>query len=128
MAQTQVRKFFRPMDFAVIGAVLLLALLLLVVPLMSAGAETAVLEVLVDGQVTRLSLSEDTVRSFCNRGYTLTVTVADGYASVTASDCEEGRCMRMGPISRPGETILCARAEILLRVVGDWEGYDAVAG
>ena len=107
MAQTQVRKFFRPMDFAVIGAVLLLALLLLVVPLMSAGAETAVLEVLVDGQVTRLSLSEDTV---------------------TASDCEEGRCMRMGPISRPGETILCARAEILLRVVGDGEGYDAVAG
>jgi hypothetical protein len=113
------------MDALVCVSVLLLAVLLLCLPLLrGAGNELAVT---VGGKTSLYSLGEERELTLSNEGYTLTVCIRDGEAWVEHSDRPEGICRRTGKISNAGESILCSRAGILLRVLGEG-GFDAVAG
>ena len=55
--------------------------------------------------------------------------IKDGEAFVKSSTCHDGTCMKKGSISKAGQTVLCAPAGVLLRVIcRDGGDYDASAG
>ncbi|MBQ8175061.1 MAG: NusG domain II-containing protein [Clostridia bacterium] len=115
----------RPADAVVCLLVFALAVVLLCMPLLRGAGEELVIT--VGGTSTRYSLADNRELTLTNGGYILTVCIANGEAWVSESDCPEGVCRRTGKISRAGESILCSRADILLRIPGEG-GYDAVAG
>ena len=119
--------FVRPLDFAVLFAVLLLALLCLLLPL-SGEENGAYLSVRIGSEEQCYSLAENRTITLTNNGYTLTVTVRDGSAFVSETDCPARICLHMSPISHSGESILCAKAEICLAVCGGEGGYDGITG
>ena len=123
--------FFRPFDILVYAAVLFLALVLLCLPFFGSDGEQ--LAVTVAGETVYYSLETDRTLTLSGNGYTMRVTILDGEAFVAETDCPEEICRRTGRISRAGESILCARADIYLRIVAenptDAEGgYDGIAG
>ncbi|MBQ3864228.1 MAG: NusG domain II-containing protein [Clostridia bacterium] len=86
------------------------------------GAETAV--VTVDGE-TIMTLPLDRDGIYHTEHHTL--EVQNGAVRVLASDCPGQDCVRTGPVSRGGQTIVCLpyRMSITLQTQGD---YDAVTG
>ncbi len=101
-----------------LGAVLLAAAGLLFL-LLRPGESGGQAEVICRGEtVCVLSLAEDGEREiapgFC-------VTVENGAVRVSASDCAEQDCVRHRPVSRRGESIVCAPREIVIRITGDPE-------
>ena len=63
-----------------------------------------------------------------SRGITLFVTVMDGKVDVYKSDCPDGVCVNSAPISKTGETIICAPAGVSITVKGGDGDVDFVAG
>ena len=77
----------------------------------AAGIFDLALEVVVaiDGQeaaVFPLSGSEDVIIDGYQGGFNHLV-IKDGEAVLTEADCPDRRCTRMGPISEPGEWMVC---------------------
>ena len=65
--------------------------------------------VAIDGQeaaVFPLSGSEDVIIDGYQGGFNHLV-IKDGEAVLTEADCPDRRCTRMGPISEPGEWMVC---------------------
>lgn len=56
--------------------------------------------------------------TYTNRGYTLTVDIADGMVNVTDSDCPGHDCQHTPPISRAGQSIVCLPAQIVIHLEG----------
>ena len=78
-------------------------------------------------QGTLLELSG--TRVYTNRGYTLTVEIADGAVNVVDSDCPGHDCQHTPPISRAGESIVCLPAQIVITLEGASSGApDVVVG
>lgn len=75
------------------------------------SAEGKVLE-----QGTLLELSG--THTYTNRGYTLTVDIADGTVDVIDSDCPGHDCQHTPPISRSGQSIVCLPAQIVITLEG----------
>lgn len=68
----------------------------------------------VDGKVIfRLDLAEDTT-VLVNDTHTL--TVRDGYVWVESAPCPKQTCVHHAPISREGETIVCAEYVLTITV------------
>ncbi len=131
--ETKKTIFFRPLDLIVYAAVLFLALVLLLLPLF--GGEGGRLAVTVAGETTYYSLGADRTLTLSGNGHTMRVVILDSEVFVEETDCPEEICRRTGKISRVGESILCARADIYLRILdkgsinGPAEGgYDGIAG
>ena len=116
---------FRPLDGLLLLCLVTFAVLLLCLPLFHQPGACLVVET-ADGTL-RYSLLEDRTVTLHENGYTLTVQIADGAAWVSDTTCPEEVCRRTGRITRTGESILCSRANVLLRIEGEGE-YDAVAG
>lgn len=97
------------------------------------AAEAGSVSVTVDGaEAARFPLLRaGDVRTFENRGYTLTLTTEerDGVLgiAVTESDCPNRDCVHTGVITRGGESIVCLPAHIVVRLLADG-GTDAVLG
>jgi hypothetical protein len=102
-----------------------LALLLFLRPLFLQEGTT--LAVVTSEGTSYYALEADQTLCLSENGYSLTVIIASGQAFVAASDCPEQVCCRTGRISHPGESILCSRAGILLRIEGEGM-YDGIAG
>ena len=119
-------------DALVVLVVLALAAALAVRPFLAARApQSGALTVVVsaDGQeLDRLPLAQFGTHTYANNGYTLTVTAAGGAVSVTQSDCPGQDCVHSGAVSRAGQSIVCARARIVVELVGAADGYDLVTG
>ena len=78
-------------------------------------------------QGTLLELSG--TRVYTNRGYTLTVEIADGAVNVVDSDCPGHDCQHTPPISRAGESIVCLPAQIVITLEGaSSDAPDVVVG
>ncbi|MBQ8350628.1 MAG: NusG domain II-containing protein [Clostridia bacterium] len=116
---------FRPLDLLVLLVVSAVACLLLLLPVL-AGSGTTLAVVTASGTV-HYPLDEDRTITLQENGYTLTVKVEAGAVFVCESSCPEQICRRTGRIHHPGESILCSRAGVLLRIEGEGM-YDAVAG
>ena len=95
----------------VLGIALLLSVPRIVRSIGGTGGPENALEVVVaiDGQeaaVFPLSDSEDLVIDGYQGGFNHLV-IKDGEAVLTEADCPDRRCTRMGPISEPGEWMVC---------------------
>lgn len=56
--------------------------------------------------------------SYTNRGYTLTVEIADGRVDVTDSNCPGHDCQHSPAITRAGQSIVCLPAQIVIHLEG----------
>ena len=99
------------MTVMVLGIALLLSAPRIIRSISGTGGAANSLEVVVaiDGQeaaVLPLSGSEDVIIDGYQGGFNHLV-IKDGEAVLTEADCPDLRCTRMGPISEPGEWMVC---------------------
>lgn len=116
-------------DGFVIAICLLLAVLLLLLPLFHDREQLILVVSTPDGE-TAYPLDVPASFAVCGNGHTLTVTIANGQASVTESDCRDGVCRSTPAISAGGQTILCAPAgvRLLIQRKGGAPDVDFIAG
>ena len=142
MKLSNVRTKPAPADLLVAAAIVILAVLCgfrVWLPQGGSGALTAV--VTIDGQeADRFPVSRGEpfqVRTYTNNGYTLVVSPAgdspilsapDGLC-VLESDCPNQDCVRSGVISKPGQSLVCLPARIVIELQGgSGDGVDAILG
>ncbi len=116
-------------DIVIISGVLLLSLILFLgffIPSLAQSA--AMLEISVDNEKSVYPLDENRELTLVSKGYTLRVRIKDGRAYVESSDCSDNTCVHTGKIERSGQMIACVPAGVTLRIIGEEDGYDFVAG
>lgn len=108
-------------DIILVLIVLLIGAGLAVVYLSGAQKGTMV-EVCVDeGLVKRLPLKRNCeYRIESAYGYNL-VQIKDGKASIIDADCPDKLCVKMGNISRSGQSVVCLPHRTTVKIVGDFE-------
>ncbi len=116
-------------DAAIMGLLLVLALVLILLPLLvlTPGSTVAVRYDFGKEQIL-LPLEKDTELVVSSAGYQVTIGIKDGSVRVTASDCEDQICVKSPAISRSGEAVVCAPAGVTVTVLGEGEGADIVVG
>ena len=83
--------------------------------------------VTVDGaEVGRYRLTEDRTVVIGEDDYNI-LEISGGGAAVTEANCGDHTCVRMGRISRAGETIVCLPHRLVVEIVGGEAAADAVA-
>lgn len=119
-------------DITVISAALLLSVLLFVIPLIPlSSSNKPVLKLTVQGEgVKTYALDRDCEFTVENNGITLDICIENGYAYVKNANCRDHICKNSGKINRPGQSIICAPAGVVLTVYSENNGgeADAVAG
>ncbi len=116
-------------DIILAAVMLVTALCLFALPYLSAGsAESAEIVLVGTGEVRAISLTRDATYTVESGGVTLVVCVSEQKVSVTDADCRDGICRRTPPISRPGQSIVCAPAGVVVRIIGEEAIVDGVSG
>ena len=115
------------LDLACILLILMVALVLLWSPWQGTQRGEILLISTPEGQM-EYALDVDRTVSLSSRGIELLVEIRDGAAFVMKRDCSDGVCRASRPISKSGETVLCAPAGIRLTVKGGDADVDFVAG
>lgn len=113
-------------DLIAVGAVALLACVLICVPLLSPSG--AYVEIVTPDGATLYALDEARALTVVSNDVTLLIVIGNGEVLVRESDCPDGVCVASRSISKAGETILCAPAGVLLTVKGGDRNVDFVAG
>ena len=109
--------------------VILLAGLLIIGQKMVSAAGAAQAVVTVDGKSygTYSLKQEQVIRIETDQGYN-ELTIKDGKASVTASDCKNQVCVHSMAISQNGQSIICLPHKVIIQITGAGEKQpDAVA-
>ncbi len=118
-------------DFILIGAVVVVAAILVLCLYVFNSGSGDFVQIEVDGVVTdTLSLSEDTVREIKTDNGTNTLVISDGSAVMTQADCPDGICANHKPINKTGESIICLPHKVVVTVMNDKSNdndIDAVA-
>lgn len=114
-------------DWIAFAAVLLLAALLAILPLLTARTGALLVVTTPEGEML-YPLSQNDCFEIVSQGITLSVVIEDGAAYVKESTCPDGVCRSTRPISKSGETVLCAPAGVTLTVRGGDGDVDFVAG
>ena len=93
------------------------------------GGQGAWAVVTVDGQeVGRYPLSVDATVTIGEADYNV-LQIADGQAAEVEANCGDHTCVRIGPVSREGETIVCLPHHLIVEIRGgEPAAFDAVAG
>ena len=74
----------------------------------------------VDNEVAaELPLNKNTVYTIANDYGTNTLRIENRQAYVTDADCPDRICEQMGPVSRPGETIVCLPHRLIIEVTNE---------
>ena len=83
-----------------------------------------------DGGEINVDLRNDTSGTVDSLGYTLEYQVKGGSLSVTGCTCPDKICVRTPAISKPGQSIICLPAHIIISVDGGESGgnADIIAG
>lgn len=118
-------------DFIIIGAVVVVAAVLLIFLYGSSSNFGSYVQIEIDGKITEtLPLDEDTEKEIATEnGGTNTLVIKDGKAKMTEANCPDGICKNHKAINRNGESIICLPHKVVVSVVdnnGDDE-IDAVA-
>lgn len=116
-------------DWIAIAAVVLFAAVLAsAFALHAAAAAGVTVEVRLDGELLfSCPLEQDAVYTV-QGDYTNTVTVRDGKAAVTASDCPGADCVHSGWIDAAGRAVICLPNRMELRLAGAAEDVDIIVG
>ena len=109
-------------DFLAIGIVAAIAILVSVIFWTSVGAEEgSMLSVYQEGALTKeLSLDSD-VEFVIEGDYKNVITIKDGKAAITESDCPGTDCVHSGWIHEAGSSIVCLPNRVELRIEGTSE-------
>jgi len=109
-------------DFLAIGIVAAIAILVSVIFWTSVGAEEgSMLSVYQEGALTK-ELSLDSDAEFVIEGdYKNVITIKDGKAAITESDCPGTDCVHSGWIHEAGRSIVCLPNRVELRIEGTSE-------
>ena len=94
-----------------------------------AAAEELAVVVSVDGEeVERQALAAFSGAEYTHGGYTLVLSAEGGGVRVSESDCPTQDCVHTGTVTRPGQSIVCLPARIVVRLEGGEALVDAVVG
>ena len=105
------------MDIIVIASFLVLAVAVLVVINLTKN-EGAYAEAVIDGDVVgKYPLAVDGVYSL--NGGTNTLTVKDGVAYMSFSDCPDHTCEIAGKVKHVGQTIVCLPNHLTITIIGE---------
>ena len=109
-------------DFWAIGIVAAIAILVSVIFWTSVGAEEgSMLSVYQEGALIKeLSLDSD-VEFVIEGDYKNVITIKDGKAAITESDCPGTDCVHSGWIHEAGRSIVCLPNRVELRIEGTSE-------
>lgn len=123
----------KPLDALVLAAVIALAVaaaLLFYGPKTGSGRLTAVIT--QHGQTVRridLPVPDKELTVPLDDGtYHLTVRICGGSVRVSESDCPGQDCVRTGPISRAGQSIVCLPAQVVISLESAASEVDVVLG
>ena len=115
-------------DFLVMAAIVGLALLLLVLPYTRKSDNLFLSVTAGDGEIQTYRLDRDQEISVEGKLHRLSIRVENGEAFVLSSDCPDKICQKSGRISKAGEIIICAPAQISIQIEGGEDDVDFVAG
>ena len=122
MKKKHMKLEFCKYDFGAIGIVAAIAILVSVIFWTSVGAEEgSMLSVYQEGALTKeLSLDSD-VEFVIEGDYKNVITIKDGKAAITESDCPGTDCVHSGWIHEAGRSIVCLPNRVELRIEGTSE-------
>lgn len=107
----------RPADWIAAGAVVLVALALLLLPLL-VRSEAVTVQVWQDGKLLyELPLDRDTTVTV-GGDYENTIEIHGGAVFVSHATCPGGDCVRSGAIRNAGRSIVCLPNRLEIRIVG----------
>ncbi len=115
-------------DLLLMVFLLLTALFLFFLPFLAHDGVSAQILIAETGQTRTVPLYTDGAYEVTGRGIHLTVQVKDGAVFVAHSDCRDGICRNTPPISRAGQSIVCAPAGVVVRILGEGAIVDGVSG
>ena len=109
------------LDIIVIASVLLISIAVVLVTQLT-KVEGAYAEVTIDGAVVgKYSLSLDGVYSL--NGGTNVLTIKNGEAFMSYSQCPDHTCENTGRIKYVGQTIVCLPNRLTISIVGESDDY-----
>lgn len=118
-------------DFIIIGAVVVVAAVMLIFLYGSSSNLGSYVQIEIDGKITEtLPLDEDTEKKITTEnGGTNTLVIKDGRAKMVEANCPDGICKNHKAISRNGESIICLPHKVVVSVVDNNsdDEIDAVA-
>lgn len=116
----------RKYDLLLAAGMLLLAGALYLI--LRPGGSGAWVVVTMDGQETaRWALNEDRTVTLGDGDYNV-LRISGGAAAVIEANCGDHTCIRMGEISREGESIVCLPHRLVVRIEeGEASPFDALA-
>ena len=119
MKKNQMKLQFCKSDFFAIGMVAVVAILVSVIFWTKVGSEEGnMVMIYQDGSLIReLSLGTDT-EVVIGGDYENVVTIKDGKAAITRSDCPGTDCVHSGWIHEAGRSIVCLPNRVELRIEG----------
>ncbi len=115
-------------DILLMAILLLTAVLLFLLPFFANKGTIAEIVIAETGEVQAVSLDMNAEYEISSRGVYLTVCVKDGEVLVSHSDCLDGICSSTPAISRGGQSIVCAPAGVVIRIIGEEAMVDGVSG
>ena len=90
----------------------------------SRNEQGGAVEIYQDGQLVRqYPLSQDTILELTGE-YTNIITIQDGRAAITQSDCPGSDCVHSGWISSVGRSIVCLPNRTEVRITGAMDDVD----
>lgn len=115
-------------DVIVVASVCVIAVAVALFPLLMPKSNLSVKVSFAEDQSLLLPLEVNDSHEIYSNGHTLTVTVENGKACVSRSDCRDRICVNRGEISRGGEIIVCVPAGVSVEILSDGEDVDYVIG
>ena len=114
-------------DFVIIGAVLLLAGVMLAFFAAKASGDTLYAEVWQDDKlVERVELTDTTDRTIDLDGHNV-IVLSGKTAKIADADCRDQVCVRTGTLTHAGQAAVCLPHRVVLKLVGvNDSGIDAV--
>lgn len=128
MTKESIKRFIvkRRIDIIVIASLLLLSLIVLLV-ISLAKKEGAIARVEIGGEIVG-EYPLDVNKEYSLNGGTNILTIKDGAAYMTYSECPDHTCERVGKIKFVGETIVCLPNKVSVTIIGNSDdGVDLVS-
>ncbi len=115
-------------DIILISAILISAAAIFVFSVFLKTSDYAEIVIIGNEKTQTVSLKENAEYKINSRNISLDITVKNGEIFVSHSDCRDGICRNTPPISKNGQSIVCAPAGLIIRVVAEGEGVDGITG